>query len=173
MPLLGVLARDYVGRMRCHFDRFHPSGRKSAPSACEHRVDFEKVSSHVPRLQQTAKASKRFQPGKTTRTKGKRGIHPASKPSGTGCVECLASGGWWLQLRRCAECGVVGCCDSTPAPQDIPLWQVSNRYKTGSTITRRGRSSGDETITTQVAPGIAAGSRTTRQGSSELGGIAQ
>jgi hypothetical protein len=43
-----------------------------------------------------------------------RGINPASKPSGTGCVECLASGGWWLHLRRCAECGHVGCCDSSP-----------------------------------------------------------
>ena len=31
------------------------------------------------------------------------GINPAGKPSGTGCVECLAPGGWWLHLRRCAE----------------------------------------------------------------------
>jgi hypothetical protein len=43
-----------------------------------------------------------------------RGINPASKPSGAGCVECLASGGWWLHLRRCAECGHIGCCDSSP-----------------------------------------------------------
>ena len=43
-----------------------------------------------------------------------RGINPESKPSGTGCVECLASGGWWLHLRRCAECGHIGCCDSSP-----------------------------------------------------------
>ena len=34
--------------------------------------------------------------------------------SGTGCVECLASGGRWLHLRRCATCGHVGCCDSSP-----------------------------------------------------------
>jgi hypothetical protein len=46
--------------------------------------------------------------------KRKRGINPACVPSGTGCVECLASGGWWLQLRRCAECGHIGCCDSSP-----------------------------------------------------------
>jgi hypothetical protein len=42
------------------------------------------------------------------------GINPHSKPKGTGCEECLATGGWWLQLRRCAECGHIGCCDSSP-----------------------------------------------------------
>jgi hypothetical protein len=35
-------------------------------------------------------------------------------PSGTGCVECLADGTWWLHLRRCAACGHIGCCDSSP-----------------------------------------------------------
>jgi hypothetical protein len=35
-------------------------------------------------------------------------------PSGDGCAECLASGGWWVHLRRCAACGHVGCCDSSP-----------------------------------------------------------
>jgi len=44
-----------------------------------------------------------------------RGINPAAKPSGEGCVECLASSGWWLHLRRCAECGHIGCCDSSPS----------------------------------------------------------
>ncbi len=44
----------------------------------------------------------------------KDGINPAVTPSGTGCVECLASGRWWLHLRRCAECGHIGCCDSSP-----------------------------------------------------------
>ncbi len=45
----------------------------------------------------------------------REGINPASKPSGTGCVECLATDGWWLHLRRCAECGHIGCCDSSPS----------------------------------------------------------
>ena len=36
-------------------------------------------------------------------------------PSGTGCVECDAAGGWWVHLRRCAQCGHIGCCDSSPA----------------------------------------------------------
>jgi hypothetical protein len=48
--------------------------------------------------------------------KDQRGFNPASKPSGTGCVECLASPeGWWFHLRRCAECGHIGCCDSSPS----------------------------------------------------------
>jgi ubiquitin-hydrolase Zn-finger-containing protein len=36
-------------------------------------------------------------------------------PSGDGCVECLELGGWWMHLRRCALCGHVGCCDSSPS----------------------------------------------------------
>ena len=35
-------------------------------------------------------------------------------PSGEGCVECLQMGGRWLHLRRCATCGHIGCCDSSP-----------------------------------------------------------
>jgi hypothetical protein len=37
-------------------------------------------------------------------------------PSGPGCVECLSdSSSWWFHLRRCAECGHIGCCDSSPS----------------------------------------------------------
>lgn len=43
------------------------------------------------------------------------GINPQSHPSGTGCVECLKTKGWWFHLRRCAECGHIGCCDSSPS----------------------------------------------------------
>jgi hypothetical protein len=43
------------------------------------------------------------------------GIDPDVPPSGTGCVECLAASGWWFHLRRCAQCGHIGCCDSSPA----------------------------------------------------------
>lgn len=43
-------------------------------------------------------------------------IDPSVPPSGTGCVECLASAdGWWVHLRRCAACGHVGCCDTSPS----------------------------------------------------------
>ena len=43
------------------------------------------------------------------------GIDPTVPPSGPGCVECDETGGWWVHLRRCAECGHVGCCDSSPS----------------------------------------------------------
>jgi hypothetical protein len=47
--------------------------------------------------------------------KDRQGINPASKPSGNGCVECLTSPtSWWYHLRRCANCGHIGCCDSSP-----------------------------------------------------------
>lgn len=35
-------------------------------------------------------------------------------PSSAGCVECDLTDGWWVHLRRCAECGHIGCCDSSP-----------------------------------------------------------
>jgi hypothetical protein len=41
-------------------------------------------------------------------------VDPAVPPSGSGCVECDAAGGWWVHLRRCAQCGHIGCCDSSP-----------------------------------------------------------
>lgn len=41
------------------------------------------------------------------------GIDPSVAPSGSGCVECDQTGGWWVHLRRCAECGHVGCCDDS------------------------------------------------------------
>jgi Zn ribbon nucleic-acid-binding protein len=45
------------------------------------------------------------------------GIDPTVTPSGTGCADCDAHEplGWWVHLRRCAQCGHVGCCDSSPA----------------------------------------------------------
>ncbi|RFA12011.1 hypothetical protein B7R21_11815 [Subtercola boreus] len=43
------------------------------------------------------------------------GIDPDVAPSGTDCVECDAQGLWWFHLRRCAECGHVGCCDDSLA----------------------------------------------------------
>lgn len=31
-----------------------------------------------------------------------------------GCEECLAEGRRYVHLRKCVECGHVGCCDSSP-----------------------------------------------------------
>ncbi|MGY1732833.1 UBP-type zinc finger domain-containing protein [Geodermatophilus sp. SYSU D01045] len=42
-------------------------------------------------------------------------VDPSVPPSGTGCADCDATGGWWFHLRRCAACGHVGCCDSSPS----------------------------------------------------------
>jgi uncharacterized UBP type Zn finger protein len=36
------------------------------------------------------------------------------EPSGDGCQECLKTGDWWVHLRLCMTCGVVGCCDDSP-----------------------------------------------------------
>jgi hypothetical protein len=41
-------------------------------------------------------------------------VDPSVPPSGTGCAECLDAGGWWYHLRRCAACGHIGCCDTSP-----------------------------------------------------------
>jgi len=43
------------------------------------------------------------------------GIDPSALPSGTGCADCEEQGGWWFHLRRCAQCGHIGCCDSSPS----------------------------------------------------------
>lgn len=31
------------------------------------------------------------------------------------CVDCVRTGGTWVHLRACQECGHVGCCDSSPS----------------------------------------------------------
>ncbi len=43
------------------------------------------------------------------------GIDPSVPPSGTGCAQCDEVGGWWVHLRRCAQCGNIGCCDTSPS----------------------------------------------------------
>lgn len=42
-------------------------------------------------------------------------IDTRTAPSGTGCQQCEQTGGWWVHLRRCARCGTIGCCDSSPS----------------------------------------------------------
>lgn len=42
-------------------------------------------------------------------------IDPAAPPSGEGCLDCLETGSWWVHLRRCAACGHIGCCDTSPS----------------------------------------------------------
>src|SRR4051794_18665935 len=67
-------------------------------------------------------AAPRGQDHRVRRTTAGRGetrvdteIDTEAAPSGAGCVECDASGGWWFHLRRCTACGHIGCCDSSPS----------------------------------------------------------
>lgn len=52
-------------------------------------------------------------------------IDPTVPPSGPGCLDCDAAGGWWVHLRRCARCGHVGCCDSSPAQHATAHWKAT------------------------------------------------
>jgi hypothetical protein len=49
-------------------------------------------------------------PRKCTHRSEIRDVHPQSE----GCEECQKSGSRWVQLRKCATCGKVGCCDNSP-----------------------------------------------------------
>ncbi|MGX5681094.1 UBP-type zinc finger domain-containing protein [Schumannella luteola] len=53
------------------------------------------------------------------------GIDPAVPPSGTGCVECDATGAWWVHLRRCAQCGHIGCCDDSLNKHATAHWRAT------------------------------------------------
>jgi hypothetical protein len=42
-------------------------------------------------------------------------IHHREDGTGVaGCPACIAMGSRWLHLRRCTECGQIGCCDNSP-----------------------------------------------------------
>lgn len=59
-----------------------------------------------------------------------RQLNPDIAPSGTGCVECLAANppGWWFHLRRCAACGHIGCCDSSPSQHARAHWKDTGHH---------------------------------------------
>ena len=40
---------------------------------------------------------------------------PRSRQAAPDAWNALRPGGWWFHLRRCARCGHVGCCDSSPS----------------------------------------------------------
>ena len=52
-------------------------------------------------------------------------VDPSVLPSGTGCAECEAAGGWWVHLRRCAACGHIGCCDDSLSRHATAHWRSS------------------------------------------------
>lgn len=47
-------------------------------------------------------------------------LEPVPPASSQGCLDCLAAGDAWVELRSCLVCGEVGCCDDSP-----------NRHATG------------------------------------------
>jgi uncharacterized UBP type Zn finger protein len=48
-----------------------------------------------------------------------------------GCEECLAIGQRWVHLRKCLECGHVGCCDNS-----IGKHATKHAHETGHNVIR-------------------------------------
>ena len=41
-------------------------------------------------------------------------VHVEGREGVPGCPQCIELGSRWVHLRRCTECGQVGCCDDSP-----------------------------------------------------------
>jgi len=41
-------------------------------------------------------------------------VHVEGRDGVPGCPQCIEQGSRWVHLRRCTECGQVGCCDDSP-----------------------------------------------------------
>lgn len=52
-------------------------------------------------------------------------VDPDIAPSGIGCADCDEARGWWVHLRRCATCGNVGCCDTSPGQHATAHFRMS------------------------------------------------
>ena len=48
-----------------------------------------------------------------------------------GCEECLAIGQSWVHLRKCLDCGHIGCCD-----QSIGKHATKHAHATGHNVIR-------------------------------------
>lgn len=47
-------------------------------------------------------------------------------PNTNGCEECLKTGGRWVHLRMCLECGHVGCCDQSVGKHATKHFHATN-----------------------------------------------
>ena len=70
-------------------------------------------------------------------------IDPTAPPSGDGCVECDATGAWWVRLRRCALCGHIRCA-TTPSIRTRP--STTKRRGIGSSAASSPAKSGTGTF---------------------------
>ena len=41
-------------------------------------------------------------------------VHVEGREGVPGCPACIEIGSRWVHLRRCTQCGQVGCCDDSP-----------------------------------------------------------
>ena len=41
-------------------------------------------------------------------------VHVEGREGVPGCPACIEAGARWVHLRRCTQCGQVGCCDDSP-----------------------------------------------------------
>ena len=41
-------------------------------------------------------------------------VHVEGREGVPGCPACIELGSRWVHLRRCTQCGQVGCCDDSP-----------------------------------------------------------
>jgi len=46
-------------------------------------------------------------------------------PADRRCLECVAIGDIWVNLRMCLECGNVGCCESSKNTHAIKHFQAT------------------------------------------------
>jgi uncharacterized UBP type Zn finger protein len=56
---------------------------------------------------------------------------PEPMDSAPGCEECLAIGQKWVHLRKCLDCGHIGCCD-----QSIGKHATKHAHETGHPVIR-------------------------------------
>jgi uncharacterized UBP type Zn finger protein len=56
---------------------------------------------------------------------------PEPEAGANGCEECLKSGQGWVHLRKCLECGHIGCCD-----QSIGKHATKHARATGHRVVR-------------------------------------
>ena len=77
---------------------------------------------------------------------GNDDIDSRARPSGPAASSARRSGGWWFHLRRCARCGHVGCCDSSPSQH-----AAGHARTAGHPIVRA--SNPDERLVLELRPG--------------------